>query len=204
MPGERKRSEARKEEVHDIALRIIDEEGIHALTMRGISERIGISEAALFRHFKDKEDMISGLAERVFRESIVEESPKGSGVEEQLASLMEAQFSSFQRNPGVTSILFQEEIFREYPAIKERFDSRRKERAKNIASMIQAAKGRGEARKDLDEDTFALIYMGAMRMAVLEWRSSGFAYDLIPQAKRLCGELVRGLLPTTSPRRRGR
>jgi len=203
MPGERKRSAARKEEVLDIALRIIDEKGIHALTLREISDRIGISEAALFRHFRDKGEIMSSLADRVFTHFILEEEAlSGTGLNERLISLMERQFSAFQGMPEATAVLFQEEIFREYPQVKEGFDARRRERAIKIASLVADVKRKGEVAQDVNEDTFALIYMGAMRMAVLEWRSSRFSYDLAARAGPICRELLK-ILSSGAPSLKG-
>jgi AcrR family transcriptional regulator len=195
MQSERKSTEARREEIIRVALKIVSEDGIHALTLREISVRIGISEAAIFRHFENKEGIINSLAGWVFKEYIVEEMGSDKGVREGIAGLMKRQFLKFQQFPAVTSVLFQEEIFREFPQAKQIFDERRKERANRVASMIRTAKIEGEIAQEVNEEIFSLIFMGTMRMAVLEWRDANFTYDLAAQEEAIMHELVK-MLPS--------
>ncbi len=197
MQQERRSTEARQEEILEVALQIVSEKGIHALTLRELSARIGISEAALFRHFDNKENIVNSLAEWVFNEYLVDEKRVNKEVREELADLMKHQFLRFQRYPQVTSVLFQEDIFREYPQAKRIFDERRKQRADQIAQMIRTAKSNGEIGPEVNDTIFALIFMGALRMAVLEWRSADFAYDLASQEESITRELFK-MLPSTA------
>ena len=172
MATERKNTQTRREEALIITMTIIHKEGIHNLTLRRVAEGLGISEAAIFRHFKDKEDLIDLLASKVFDQYMGNGEPEdGEDIEAGLLAMMTAQFSSFQEAPEATSVLFQEELFRQYPAVKARFDERRHQRANRIASMIRDAQAKHQVAEAVDPDTFALIYMGAMRTTVLEWRS---------------------------------
>lgn len=167
---------ARKRQVLETALRIVDTEGIHSLTLRKIAENVGITEAALFRHFKGKEDIVSSMANTVFEEN--QYVPRGEGPLQTLENMLTWQLEKFQNHPHHTSVLFQEDIFREYPSIRERFDLRRTSRSTLIHQLIKEGKRQGEFAPDVDEEAFTLLYMGSIRMAVLEWRHSGFSYDL--------------------------
>ena len=170
---------------------IIHSEGIHSLTLRRVAEGLGISEAALFRHFKDKEDLMDLLASKVFDQYMVREPEGDQNIDSGLLAMMTEQFSAFQGTPEATSVFFQEELFREYPAIKERFDERRHLRADRIAGMVRAAQAKRQVASDVDPEVFALIYMGAMRNAVVEWRSDGCTSDLVDKAAPLHSHLVR-------------
>lgn len=193
MIQERKRTEARQEEILRVALTILDEEGIHALTLRELSVRIGISEAALFRHFDGKDDIVNDLADWLIEDCVVEEV-EGSDLWSTLLDLMRRQFEAFTRFPASTSVFFQEETFRGFPEAKRRFDERRRKRAEWIARLLEEAKGKGELDPDVEPEVLARIYMGAMRMEVLEWRASGYSYDLVAKAEPIMRQL-RKLLP---------
>jgi AcrR family transcriptional regulator len=197
MTNVRKPTEARREEVLRAALNILDKEGIHALTLRKLAEGIGISEAALFRHFRSKEDIVNSLAEWIFKDYVALEPEAGKDAIKALSGLMDLQFAIFQRFPQSTCVLFQEEVFREFPEAKRMFDERRRERAKRLAELLRKGKTAKQVARDVDEEAFSLIYMGAMRMAVMEWRSAGFAYDLRPKARPIMEMLGRLLM--TSP-----
>jgi AcrR family transcriptional regulator len=67
------RREARKERltrarVLQAALALADEAGIDALTMRSTSERLGSEPMSLYRHVRNKEDMLDGLIDLVVGE----------------------------------------------------------------------------------------------------------------------------------------
>ena len=57
-----------RERVLQAALAIADEAGIDALTMRSTSERLGSEPMSLYRHVRNKEDMLDGLVDLVFGE----------------------------------------------------------------------------------------------------------------------------------------
>jgi hypothetical protein len=92
------------------------------------------------------------------------------------------QLEKFQNNPLHTSILFQEDIFREFPSVKERFDLRRSSRSSLIRQLVDEGQASGDFSADADGEAFSLLFLGSLRLAVLEWRNSGFSYDLREKA----------------------
>jgi AcrR family transcriptional regulator len=51
----------------DEAVRLIQAEGIDALTLRSVGARLGVSRSALYRHFADKEALLAAVALEGFR-----------------------------------------------------------------------------------------------------------------------------------------
>src|SRR5690606_16672917 len=47
------------------ARRMIDEEGLDALNMRALAQRLGVSTMALYNHVDDKRDLVNGIARNV-------------------------------------------------------------------------------------------------------------------------------------------
>jgi TetR/AcrR family transcriptional regulator, tetracycline repressor protein len=58
------------------ALRVVDEEGMGALSMRRLAAELGVDQMAIYHHLPGKEAVISGMVERVYGELRV---PAGSG-----------------------------------------------------------------------------------------------------------------------------
>ena len=50
---------------------ILHEEGVHALTLRAVARRAGVSHAASYRHFADKEALLAAIAEDGFHLLVV-------------------------------------------------------------------------------------------------------------------------------------
>src|SRR6516225_9375031 len=53
-------------------IEILHEEGVHALTLRAVARRAGVSHAAPYRHFADKEALLAAIAEDGYRRLISE------------------------------------------------------------------------------------------------------------------------------------
>ena len=51
----------------DTAVRMIETEGVQALTLRGVGARLGVSRTALYRHFDDKQALLARVAAEGFK-----------------------------------------------------------------------------------------------------------------------------------------
>ena len=53
------------QDILDAAIEIGDRESLEALTMRRLASELGFSTMALYRHFKNKDDILDGMADQV-------------------------------------------------------------------------------------------------------------------------------------------
>lgn len=51
----------------EAAVRTIQKQGVHALTLRAVGEDLGVSRTALYRHFADKSALLAAVAREGFR-----------------------------------------------------------------------------------------------------------------------------------------
>ncbi len=56
---------ARQQEILDRTLELVRESGLAGLTIRKIAERVGFTEAAVYRHFPSKRALLAGLVRRL-------------------------------------------------------------------------------------------------------------------------------------------
>ena len=61
----RTREPLTRDRVVDAALRVMDEEGLEAVSMRRIAREVGVEAMSLYHHVEDKEDLLDGVCERV-------------------------------------------------------------------------------------------------------------------------------------------
>jgi AcrR family transcriptional regulator len=57
-----------REKIRSVALQLFAEHGYDKTSLREIAERLGVTKAALYYHFKSKEDIVASLFEDVLRE----------------------------------------------------------------------------------------------------------------------------------------
>jgi AcrR family transcriptional regulator len=64
----RKRAPLSRDRVLRAALELADEGGTGALTMQGIGRRLGVEAMSLYRHVRNKDDILDGMVDLVFAE----------------------------------------------------------------------------------------------------------------------------------------
>lgn len=66
MPSSKPRALSR-DIILSAALELVDEEGLSALSLRSLGKRLGVSQAAFYRHIPDKAALLEGISEQVWR-----------------------------------------------------------------------------------------------------------------------------------------
>lgn len=66
MPSSKPRALSR-DIILSAALELVDEEGFSALSLRSLGKRLGVSQAAFYRHIPDKAALLEGISEQVWR-----------------------------------------------------------------------------------------------------------------------------------------
>jgi len=60
-----RRAKINREQVLDAALRLIDDEGVEAVSMRRLGQQLGVEAMSLYNHVKDKGALLQGVVERL-------------------------------------------------------------------------------------------------------------------------------------------
>jgi AcrR family transcriptional regulator len=66
--GGSQRERLTRERVVATALRVMDAEGVEAVTMRRVGRELGVEAMSLYNHVRDKEDLLDGVTEAVLAE----------------------------------------------------------------------------------------------------------------------------------------
>jgi AcrR family transcriptional regulator len=98
------RSPLSREVVADRALALADAEGIEAVTIRRLATELGVTPMALYWHFRTKEDLLAGLADRVLD---AVEVPEGTGADwsEDIRTALVALVTAMRPHPQVAPLV---------------------------------------------------------------------------------------------------
>jgi AcrR family transcriptional regulator len=66
-----------RERILHVGLRLIDEQGLEAFTMRKLAQELGVDPMSLYRHFENKEALLDGVADVLWSEVKLPESEVG-------------------------------------------------------------------------------------------------------------------------------
>jgi TetR/AcrR family transcriptional regulator, tetracycline repressor protein len=105
---ESERTRLTRDAVVDRALQLADSIGLDALTIRKLATELGVTPMALYWHFRSKDELLDGLAERVWAEidTDIDESASWSA---QLRGLLESLLRVLRVHPAAAPLLLQSE-----------------------------------------------------------------------------------------------
>src|SRR5215471_16422184 len=90
------------------ALQLADADGLDALTIRKLAQELGVTPMALYWHFRSKDELLEGLAERVWAEFDVDVDGAAAWPA-QLRGLLESLLRVLRAHPAAPQLLLQTE-----------------------------------------------------------------------------------------------
>ena len=167
----RKSSAERQQDIVQAVLSLIAESGVQGVTMARIAEQVGLTEAALYRHFKGKLAIVGATIDTAFDELLVtlESSGGGESILERLRDALTSHLNFIERHPGMARILFSDEVHFNSEELKQKLASRGDEVAQRIAGMFAQGKETGELDRDLDVQSAVVMYRGIVQAQVMLW-----------------------------------
>lgn len=187
----------RQIEIIEAATKRIDEHGIQDLTIKTLAADLNLSEAALYRHFKSKNEILLGLLTYFIEEmkvrlalilTNIDRSPS-----ELLKALFDSQLKTFVAKPSIVSVIFSESIFQFNKELSSTVSSMMELMQNHIESIVKKGQLDGSFSKIVGVSTTTTIIMGGMRITVLKWKLSGHKSDLIKDGNKVLKGILKML-----------
>jgi len=167
------------------SIELIAEKGIQNLTIKNLSQKIGISEPAIYRHFKNKLEILKAVLELFKRESIesfdIQEKEEYSI--KKLEEIFMEHINKFNENPYIAFVIFSEEFFMNNSDLQTLITEIMSYSINRIKKIIKDGQERGEIRGDIEPENLTLIFFGGLRLLVKEWSQNGFNEDLLKKGE---------------------
>lgn len=96
--------ELSRERIVTTAVRVADEEGIAALSMRRIATVLGVATMSLYRHVPGKDELLRLMTDRVFGEEPLPD-PLPAGWREALETVARVQWRIYRRHPWLAGTM---------------------------------------------------------------------------------------------------
>ena len=185
----------RQIEIIEAATKRIDEHGIQDLTIKTLAADLNLSEAALYRHFKSKNEILLGLLTYFIEEMKgrldVILSNKDRSPSELLKDLFDSQLKTFVQKPSVVSVIFSESIFQFNKELSSTVSSMMELMQDHIEGIVKKGQANGSFSKMVGVSTTTTIIMGGMRITVLKWKLSGHKSDLIKDGNKVLNGILK-------------
>jgi AcrR family transcriptional regulator len=190
----RKNAEDRKAEIAETAIRLADQVGPDRLATEQIARAIGVTQAAIFRHFPRKQDLWKAVATRIgekLRERWLAAETAAPEPLMCLRALVIAQLGLIQRTPALPAILFSRELHLENEPLRNLFCELMNQFHHRIERQVDACQREGRLDRDIESADAAYLVIGLVQGLVLRWSLSRRHFDLPTEGQRLLDILLR-------------
>lgn len=200
----RKPAKDRKQEIVETAIRLAGELGPDRLTTQHVADAIGISQPAIFRHFRTKGEIWLAVAEHISDFMQTNSPPAdadGQHGAEKLQEMVTGHLAFIQRTPAVPAILFSQELHAENRALRDFFADLIARNQGLFANVIRQDIQSGRFRADLGADDAAYLVLALIQGLAMRWSLNGRDFDLVAEGGRLLDVQVQAFY-APSPHRK--
>ncbi|MBI4331298.1 MAG: TetR/AcrR family transcriptional regulator [Chloroflexi bacterium] len=191
-------SEVRRKQIINAARKLISTSGSDSITVSRIAREVGISEAAIYRHFKSKRDILFSMVEDIEDNLMADLIPE-PGVAHQsplraLDRLLENHFSAIQRRRGVSFLVIAEIVSLGDKKLNKRVLETLQNYIGRLKDILSDGIAAGEIRSDTDLEAVATSLFGMVQATVTIWALSNRSFDPAERCALLWGIYRKALV----------
>jgi len=172
---------SRQEQIVKTSINLIANQGIQQLTIKHISQEIGFSEPAIYRHFQNKLDIMLAILDYFeeitlsFRQEMMK--PGLTGIE-RIEIFLLNRYQLFTKDHALAKIMFSDESFQYETQLSLKFLDIMNNHRNLLVLAIRQAQLEGSIPSDIPYSHLFQIIVGSMRLLVNRWSYSNFSFDL--------------------------
>lgn len=185
MTKTRKPAAERKAQIIDEAMRLAAELGPDRMTTQKLADAVGVTQAAIFRHFPSKDEIWQAIADRIGA-AVPSQSLVFEGMYyDHLVHVVKAQFAFIVKTPSIPSILYSRELHAGNETLRRQFSEMINQRQTLFATLFRGAIKEGMLRPDLDPEDAARILLAFIQGMAMRWSLEEQRFDLVADGARL-------------------
>jgi AcrR family transcriptional regulator len=178
----------RREGIIISTIEALHEVGIQNLSTKEIARREGVSEGTLFRHFKNKTDILLGVFDHFsqYDDDIIQACVnRNLNPIDTIINYMTTYAVYYQNYPEITSIIHSYNSFISDSEISERVIGIYFKRINFIYESVEKAKIDGLIDSDIDSNLLTDLLIGGFRQICLRWRIDKYNFSLKDKSEEM-------------------
>jgi len=188
MATMRKPADLRKAEIVAKVIDLADRIGPDRVTTGAVAKAVGVTQAALFRHFPTKADMWGATADHVaetlsaaWTEALARTDDPVLGLE----SLIATQLDRIAATPALPVLLFSRELNVENADLRAAFRKLLAAFHGHIVRTAAAAQESGQIRRDIPASDIAVLLSSLVQGVAIRWSLGARGFPLREEGLRL-------------------
>lgn len=186
--------DTRRIQITQAALKIIASHGINGLTTAAISKKVGTSEANLYRHFKNKEEILYEMVKSIGSElnKNFENIFKTPGTPLlNIERVFIRHLDYIEKNEGIPRLIFSDEMHIGNVRLREMLLNTIMSYSEILESLVKEGQRVGKIRKDINARAAVSMLIGLIQASTMRWSLSGFSFSLVGEGNKLWKNYVK-------------
>ncbi len=187
MSNKRTHTEVRRGEIASAALEVIRAHGLRGLSMERIALRVGLVPSAIYRHFKNKGQVLESVIELLhdrLRYLLADVGALESLPLDRLQELLRRHLQLIHEFQAIPRVLFSDEVIIGSPARKAMVYAVFADYLDFVSSELRAGQASGSVRNDMDAQTMAVMFLGLFQSTALMFFASDGGFDVARHVDR--------------------
>lgn len=175
-------------EIIDAAGKILTNSGVSGLTIKNLAKEMHFSEAALYRHFTSKEeiiiamlDFLSESMDQRYTNALVNEND----AVDKFKTIFQNQFAFFSKNPHFVVAVFSDGLMEESLGINRSIQNIMQVKIKHLMPIIIDGQQKGDFTNTVSTEELIHIVMGTFRLLMFKWRMADFEFDIQKEGEKM-------------------
>jgi AcrR family transcriptional regulator len=198
---QRKQTEIRQKEIVMAARKLIVSHGSENVTVRRIADQIGVSEGAIYKHFKSKKAILFLLVddmESILNADIDQKITGQIGTLEKLENILIGHISGIEQRKGVTFQVIAEIVSMGDRDLNKKISEAINKYVQRIEMILADGVKSGIIRPDIDLEAAARLYFGMTQGIVNIWALNRYQFSLTSQYKPLWDLFLKSVMPASN------
>ena len=191
----------RREQIAEAALSLVADRGLSRLSMAAVARRVGLVPSAIYRHFKNKDEVLLAVLDRI--ETRMEENVRAAGEEtpdplQRIRGLLMRHVRFLREGRAVPRLIFADDFHRGHPERNARVQRIIAGYLGRIGQFVRQGQEEGGIRPDLDPATIAMMVLGIVVPAGILWHVTEGGFDVTRHAER-AWQILRQAIAAEEP-----
>lgn len=180
-------TEIRREQIAEAAMNLIAAQGLRRMSIAAVARRVGIVPSGIYRHFKNKDEIIHAVLNRVGRrlaENVEAACRASDDPLQQLNGVMMRHIRFIREGRAVPRMVFAEDSQTDNSLLKQHVVGVLSGYISLVAEIVERGQARGDIRSDVDSRTVAMMLFGIVMPAGIIWHMTDGGFDVTRHARQ--------------------
>jgi AcrR family transcriptional regulator len=171
----------RRKQIIEAARKLIIRRGSEHIRIKEIADAVGLTEGAIYRHFKSKKEILSLLIEAVEEDLVGDIKAavnEGGPVIDILEEVLKSHVSAIEQRRGISFLVIAEIISLGDKKLDQKISGVIAKYTTNLKELLAIGIASGEFSPALDLDAAAALFFGMVQGLVNTWALNGYNFKL--------------------------